>query len=369
MYTLYTFTYSFSLTIDFYLDFFHPEAQGIFSNESRFFLSSECQRKILLLPSFFQIASERLCCIAIFYSKNLIPRACEYKISSFIATFRTNIDNSVSIGDDVEIMFDYKYGVPFFYQSIEDIKELLNIRKMKTGCRFIKNIERLPCRSFGEIKCELDSLWFTSWKCWSRLSKGDIAETDIDENIKNSLDSRKTHKKSTRIFNRHIENFCDIFSLKLNLKSLIVISSSTTRFTFDIDIWKKMHLDFLRSTSFANFTTTSLSIEWKSSRTKSSLLSIKWCCKNFTNICKESRICGDIRMWSSSNRGLIYYDYLVDVRHSFDTLVSTNLATTRKKIIHQIIRKNIDNERWFSWSRYSRDHCHTFERNSNIDIF
>jgi hypothetical protein len=62
-----------------------------------------------------------------------------------MSTLRTNIDDSISIGDDVEIMLDDKNRITLLNKSIEDIEELLYIREVQSRCRLIENIKCLTC--------------------------------------------------------------------------------------------------------------------------------------------------------------------------------------------------------------------------------
>ena len=110
----------------------------------------------------FEVLSEGMSSMTIFDCKELLPRTSEDEISSFIATFRSDVDDRICIGDDVEVMFDDDYTVPFLYKRIEDVEELLDIRKVKSRRRLIEDIESLSCRSFGEIESKLDTLSFSS---------------------------------------------------------------------------------------------------------------------------------------------------------------------------------------------------------------
>jgi hypothetical protein len=105
-----------------------------------------------------------------------------------------------------------------------------------------------------------------------------------------------------------------------------------------------VHLDFLRSTPLADFATTTLGIERKSPRTKSSLLSIERCCEHLTNMGEEPGIGGDIGVWCFTNRRLIDDDRLVDMIDSLDPIMANNLATTRVEVVHQVVRQDVDDE-------------------------
>jgi hypothetical protein len=121
-----------------------------------------CILCILLLQSFFHIFPECLGSIAILYREDLVTRTCEYEIASLVATLRSDVDDSVSIGDDVEIVLDDEYRVSFLYETIEDIEELLYIGEVEPRGWLIEDIERLSCRSLGEVECELDTLRLSS---------------------------------------------------------------------------------------------------------------------------------------------------------------------------------------------------------------
>ena len=139
--------------------------------------------------------------------EDLVTRSCEYEITSLIATLRSDVDDGVRIGDDVEIMLDDEYRVPFLNQSIEDIEELLYIREVESCRRLIEDIEGLTSRPLGEVECELDTLRLSTRECRCGLPECDISETNIDEDIEYSLNPREADKKCTRIFYRHTQNF------------------------------------------------------------------------------------------------------------------------------------------------------------------
>ena len=144
-----------------------------------------------------EVLSERLSCVGFLDIEDFFTWSCEYEISSFIATFWTNVDNRIRIGDNVEVMFDHDDTIPFLNEGIENIEQFLNIRKMKSCCWLIENIEGFSCRTFGEIESELDTLSFSSRESWSRLTEFYIPETNLLENIEDSSNSRKCTEKLT----------------------------------------------------------------------------------------------------------------------------------------------------------------------------
>ena len=79
--------------------------------------------------------------IRAFYLKNTISFSCIQEMSSCISTIWPNINQIIRIENNIKIVFDHKHCIPFFYESIEDMEELLNIREMKPCCWFIEDIE------------------------------------------------------------------------------------------------------------------------------------------------------------------------------------------------------------------------------------
>lgn len=95
--------------------------------------------------------------------EELLTRSREDEISSSVTTLWSDVDDRISIGYDVEVMLYHDDTVPFLYECIEDIEELLHIGEVKSGRRLIEDIESLSGRSFGEVESKLDALSLSSW--------------------------------------------------------------------------------------------------------------------------------------------------------------------------------------------------------------
>ena len=108
------------------------------------------------------IFSQCLCSITFFHGEDFVSWSCKKESPTLVTTLRPDVDDGVRVGDDVEVMLDDEDTVAFFDQLVEDIEKFLNIGEMESCRRFIQDIEGLPCRTFGEIKCEFDTLRLTS---------------------------------------------------------------------------------------------------------------------------------------------------------------------------------------------------------------
>ena len=249
----------------------------------------------------FLIFSEGSSGMTLFYAEKLISRSCEDKMSSLITTFRADVYDSISIRDDVEIVFDHDDTVAFLYKSIEDIEEFLDIREVKPCSRLIEYIECFSCRSLGKVEGELDTLCLSSRECRCRLAESDISESYMLENIEYTKYPRKGFIEFTGFIDRHSEDFCDIFSFEFHIERLRIVSTSSTRLTLDIDIGEEVHLYLFDPTPLTDFTSTTFCIEGESSWPIPSLLCFMRSREYFTDKGKYPRISSNIGV-----RGLAY---------------------------------------------------------------
>ena len=100
--------------------------------------------------------------MTLFDIEELRSGSSEDELSSLISSDRSYVDDSISIGDDVEIMLYHDDTIALLYKRIEDVEELLYIREVEPCRRLIEDVECLPCRSLGEVEGELDTLSFSS---------------------------------------------------------------------------------------------------------------------------------------------------------------------------------------------------------------
>ncbi len=97
----------------------------------------------ILFFSLCPIFPEGMRRVRIVYKEELLSWSSKNEIPSLISPFRSDVDDGISIGDDVEIMFDHDDTISLLYQSIEDIEEFLHIREVESSCRLIEDIESL----------------------------------------------------------------------------------------------------------------------------------------------------------------------------------------------------------------------------------
>lgn len=176
------------------------------------------------------------------------------------------------------------------------------------------------------------------------MPESDISESDIREDIEDTLDPRKCCKELTSIIDRHSEDIRDIFSLEFYIECFGIIPRATTALTFDIDIWEEVHLYLLHSASFTHFTSSSFCIEGEPPRAVPSFQGFMSGSKNLTNIGKYSCICGNIRVWCFPNRGLVDNDRFIHIFQSFDTSMFADWMCRSIEVILECDREDVDDK-------------------------
>jgi hypothetical protein len=87
-------------------------SQSIISMPPKHLRKEGCRRRALRLRDFFR---RTLC-------DELSPR---------LAAFRSELNEVIGIGEDVEMMFDHHNGMPGIDELMQDVKEPLNVGEME----------------------------------------------------------------------------------------------------------------------------------------------------------------------------------------------------------------------------------------------
>lgn len=95
-------------------------------------------------------------------------------LSAAASAFRPKVNDPVSRLDDIQVVLNHHDGIPLVAQLVQNLQQLLNIGKVQTGGRFIKDIQRLPGTAFGQLPRQLDALGLAAGERGSRLTKSAI---------------------------------------------------------------------------------------------------------------------------------------------------------------------------------------------------
>ena len=83
-------------------------------------------------------------------------------IATLITAFRAEIDDMVRGFDDIQIMLDYQHRIAHIHQLLQHFDQLVHIRRMQAGCRFVKNINRSACGYSGKFRSQFHPLGLTA---------------------------------------------------------------------------------------------------------------------------------------------------------------------------------------------------------------
>src|SRR3972149_7939189 len=78
--------------------------------------------------------------------------------ATVLAAFGTQVDEVVTVFDDVEIVFNDDDGVVVFGEVNQGLHQLGDVVEMETGRRFVENIDGMAGTGFGEFGGPVDAL-------------------------------------------------------------------------------------------------------------------------------------------------------------------------------------------------------------------
>src|SRR5580692_826904 len=98
-----------------------------------------------------QHASESLASIGLFGTRDEFGRPLSYDAAAAFATFGAEIDDPVSLFDDVEMVLDDEDGIAERDQALEDVEEFANDVKMQAGGGLVEDVESAAGLTLGKF--------------------------------------------------------------------------------------------------------------------------------------------------------------------------------------------------------------------------
>ena len=126
-----------------------------------------------------QIFCDIMSGIGSFTGRYLFRCTGHYHGAAPVTAFRTHIDNIIRCLYHIQIMFDNDHSIAALRQTLQDLHQLVYIRKMQTCGRLIQNIHRLSGASLTQLRCQLNPLCLTAGQCGGRLPQTDIGQAYI----------------------------------------------------------------------------------------------------------------------------------------------------------------------------------------------
>src|SRR5579871_745631 len=138
---------------------------------------------------------------------------------------------------------------------------MMDIGKMQTGCRLIKDINRPSGAPFPQFGRKLYPLGFAPRQGCSGLTELDIPEAHIMQGLQDPFDFGDRRKKWKGLFHTQIEDLRNVFSLVLDFQCFPVVALPFTNFAGDINVRQEMHFNLNNSITLASLATATLNIK------------------------------------------------------------------------------------------------------------
>ena len=122
----------------------------------------------------------------------------------------------------IQIMLDDQNSITIFGQAVQNVNKLMHICNMQTRRRFIQNIECTAGAPSRELRCQLDTLRFTTGQLRGRLSKTYIPKADLRKRLELIAYLRNILEKLKCLIHCHRQHIRNILTFIFDLQSFAV---------------------------------------------------------------------------------------------------------------------------------------------------
>jgi hypothetical protein len=126
-----------------------------------------------------QNSGERLPGVRLLDPSNLLRGALRDDAATSLAAFGPQINEPVSLFDDVQIVFDDQDGVAQVHEALQNVEQFSNVIEMQAGGWFVKDINGATSLAFRKLASKFDALGFATRKRGGGLAELYVAKTDL----------------------------------------------------------------------------------------------------------------------------------------------------------------------------------------------
>ena len=125
--------------------------------------------------------------VAVSYSGNLFRRTGGNDVSSPVSSFGSEINDMISLENNIQIVLDQDNGVATIHQESQHLQQFCYIGEVQSRCWFIENVERLAGAPLGKFQGELDPLRLPPRERQGTLPEFDVVEPNRHECVESSF--------------------------------------------------------------------------------------------------------------------------------------------------------------------------------------
>ena len=197
---------------------------------------------------------------------HLFRRAGRDNVTARIASFRSQIDDPVGRLDHVQVVLDDQYRVAAIHKIVEHFQQQLNVREVKSGRRFVEQIQGFPGAAFDQFARQLDALGFAARERRRRLSELDVIQADVVQRLQFVAHVGNVLEQLQRLLDVHLEHIGDGLALELDLQRFVVVPMSLADRAGHPHIGEEIHFQAIRAVPFAGFAATARDVEAEPAR-------------------------------------------------------------------------------------------------------
>ena len=140
-------------------------------------------------------------------------------------------------------MFNHDHRVALVDKPVENSQQFANVFEVKTGGRFVKDVDGVTSRSLGQLAGQLDSLGLTARQGGRRLSQPYVAQTYINQCFHVACNGRLVLEELQGLVARHVQHVSNGPSFEPNIQGVTVVPLTPAHLARDVDVGQKVHLD------------------------------------------------------------------------------------------------------------------------------
>ena len=192
---------------------------------------------------------------------------------------------------------------------------------MKSGGRFVEDIECLARITLGEFRSQLYALALTSGERGGGLSQLDIAQSHFLDNLNLIQYLGHILEELHRTVDGHIQHIGNGLAFKAHFQRLAVIAFAVAHLARHIHIWQEIHLNAFVAVALASLAASATDVKGEASRLVPAYLRFGQADKQIADIREHTRIGGRIGARRTSQGRLVHIYHLVYIFQPFNTVI------------------------------------------------
>src|SRR5258708_739479 len=181
---------------------------------------------------FFQVSPS----VGIGRSRNLLGSSLGYNLAAAIAALGSHVDHPICAPYDIEVVLDDQDTAAVLDQPLERGQQFGDVVEVQAGGRLVENVERATASCLRKMRRQLHSLGFTAAQRCGRLSKAQITEADVRQNLQLRNQALVLRKEGQSFLHRQLQNFVDVQAAVTYVQNAALEARAFALFTHQLHV-------------------------------------------------------------------------------------------------------------------------------------